>query len=115
GYASQLAIPVIKDQTYIISAFYNRGDISTGQLYIDLNGASGQPVVFANLAIAGNQFVYEEYVPTVTDVVTLRLVRDGIRNEGEKAYVDNIGFTLKDNFLAPGVVSAVPLPPAVYA
>jgi hypothetical protein len=116
GYASQFVVPSLTvGAHYIISAFFNRGDVSTGNLYIDIAGFPGVSVVSADLSVAGNQFVYVDYLATL-DTITLRLVRDGDRVAGEKAYVDDIGFTLKSDFVAPDVaVSAVPLPPAAYA
>lgn len=115
GYAAERTVSVILGQQYVLSAFFRRGTITTGGLYIDQSDIVGEVQISVDTTSAQTQFVYDTFTATFTGSLTLRMVRDGDRLAGETGYIDDIGFTLLNDFTVPDAVAAVPLPPSAYA
>lgn len=115
GYAAVRTVNVIFGKQYVLSAFFRRGTITAGGLYIDQDDILGEVQIALDTSSAETQFVYDTFTANFTGSLNLRMVRDSDRLAGETGYVDDIGFTLLDDFTVPDAVVAVPLPPSAYA
>lgn len=115
GYAALTTVNVIDGQQYVLSAFFRPGTITTGGLYIDQSDIAGEVQIALDTSSSETQFVYDTFTANFTGILILRLVRDSDRFAGEAGYIDDVGFTLLNNFTAPDAVAVVPLPPAAYA
>lgn len=110
------AVCVKPGEEYILSAFFHTGGINSGNLYLDFDAWTQSPnlQVLSEIGVAGWQFVWGSFVPT-TDIVRVRIVRDGEVPFGEFGYIDDVGVTLASDFIPPSAATsnAVPEPPAI--
>ncbi len=125
GYAIIRNVPVTPGRTYVMSGYFNTGQLAGGFLYLDLNDVAwepGPPAPFrpsirlgmlADIGVSGWQFVYEPVtIPNGVSQVTIRVVRDGGCIPGEIANVDEVAFTPIELFTPPVAAPAIRTGPA---
>ena len=106
GFALAQTVPVSGGQDYVLSGFTHTGNLSAGQIRLDINGVSFDPFPFADIGISEWQFIWDTVsVPSGVNSVTVRLVRDGNGvTPDEIAFFDEIAFTPIGSFTAPTVI-----------
>ena len=107
GFALTYFVSVTGGQDYVISAFINTGNISSGQVRLDVivNGNFIGLDPAATNGISEWQFLSDTVsIPSGVNSVTVRLIRDGNVGFNEIAFFDEIGVTSVGSFTAPTVI-----------
>ena len=108
GYAIQKTISVTAGQSYVLSGFFQQGNMTDSGLYLDLNDVYFE--AHAQVAYVSNPnndwtFVWATInVPVNVGTVTIRVVNDGHLVNGQYAYADEVAFTPVSQFVAPTFV-----------
>lgn len=117
GFALQSdAIAVNPGVEYVLSGYVNTSNMQTGNVYIDLSDAAFDPnlgVGELQNGVNDWQFIYTTFVSNVSSI-QVRLVHDGNVTSSESALFDNISITRADQFIAPSLISSVPVPASVW-
>jgi uncharacterized membrane protein YkvA (DUF1232 family) len=93
--------------TYMLSGFFNPSGLTTGNLYLDMNGIPNGPAVGSfgigspgTLNPSGWFFCYQSFVATAS-TMTVRMVRDGYGNmTSGVGYIDDVAITPLAQFAA---------------
>jgi len=114
GYGIAETIAVTPGQTYVLSGFFNQGNMTSGAVYLDFNDVYFEVPVYLPISTQIQtqwQFIYETVtIPTNVSSVCLRLVHDGAVRTGQYVYVDEIALTPINQF---NPIMIVPEPSSV--
>lgn len=110
GYVLAQTIATIPGAEYVLSAYFYNAGVTTAQVYVDTNDTLTDPNLGAGIDFTPDTWVlgYDTFTATSTST-TLRLVMDGNVTPGQTMYIDGVGVTLAENFVAD---TAVPEPGA---
>lgn len=99
-------LPVTVGETYVLSAFFNTSDLTSGNLYVDTAGWGVNLQILPQTGLSGWQFLWADFTAPIS-TARFRLVRDGAVETGQYGYIDDVALTPVQDFVAP---SAVPEP-----
>ncbi|MCA9099933.1 MAG: hypothetical protein KDA63_02220, partial [Planctomycetales bacterium] len=105
GFGIARIVPVVPGETFVLSAFFNVGEMTSPRIHLDLSDVSFEVQPGDGDLLLGEsawQFVWQAFeVPADVHNVRVRVVRDFDVQLGDTAYVDEVAITIASEFQRP--------------
>ena len=105
GFTLEQAVPTIAGASYMLSAFFYFDEITTARLYVDTNDQNDPDVGFFSVFPADTWVLaYDSFIAPSAST-TIRLVMDGNVTTDQFGFIDGVGVTLLQDFVAAQAIA----------